>query len=117
MVHGREAAEQAQQAAFAMFKNKGSAQNAPQHESSTNVILNILVESGLCSSKSDARRQIQGSAIKVDYGSGKESIQTIDAVMTDSGVLWRGKKALYSSDFISIEKEHLGMSDLCSKME
>ena len=92
LVHGREAAEQAQQAAFAMFKNKGSAQNAPQHESSTNVILNILVESGLCSSKSDARRQIQGSAIKVDYGSGKESIQSIDAVMTDSGVLWRGKK-------------------------
>ena len=26
LVHGREAAEQAQQAAFAMFKNKGSAQ-------------------------------------------------------------------------------------------
>ena len=92
LVHGREAAEQAQQAAFAMFKNKGNAQNAPQHESSTNVILNILVESGLCSSKSDARRQIQGSAIKVDYGSGKESIKSIDAVMTDSGVLWRGKK-------------------------
>ena len=56
------------------------------------MIINILVDSGLCSSKSDARRQIKGSAIKVDYGSGKERIQNIDAVMKDSGVLWRGKK-------------------------
>jgi tyrosyl-tRNA synthetase len=92
LVHGREAGEQAQQAAFAMFQNKGNSQNAPQYNSSTNMIINILVDSGLCSSKSDARRQIKGSAIKVDYGSGKERIENIDAVMKDSGVLWRGKK-------------------------
>jgi tyrosyl-tRNA synthetase len=92
LVHGREAAELAQQAAFAMFKNKGSAQNAPQHESETNMIINILVDSGLCSSKSDARRQIQGNAIKVDYGTGKESVKEISATMEDNGVLWKGKK-------------------------
>ena len=75
-----------------MFQKSGTSQNAPKHETQNNLILDILVDSGLCSSKSDARRQIQGSAIKVDYGSGKESIGTIDAVMKESGVLWRGKK-------------------------
>ena len=92
LVHGRAAAEQAQKDAFALFQKSGTSQNAPTHETQNDLILDILVDSGLCSSKSEARRQIQGSAIKVDYGSGKENISNIDAIMKESGILWRGKK-------------------------
>ena len=56
------------------------------------LIIDLLAGSGLCKSKSDAKRQIKGGAIKVDYGDGKKPIRDLDAKLQQSAVLWFGKK-------------------------
>ena len=92
LAHGRAAAEKAQQAAMAAFSGAVSMDMPSISVELPKMIVEVLVDSGLCKSKSDAKRQIKGGAIKVDYGSGKESVRNIDAQMSDSGILWFGKK-------------------------
>jgi tyrosyl-tRNA synthetase len=66
IAHGREAAEQAQAGARAAFGGGGDADAIPQHAVALPVpLITLLAESGLCQSKSDARRQIRGGAVKV----------------------------------------------------
>ena len=52
----------------------------------------LLNASDLCKSKGDARRQIQGGAVKVDYGEGKVAIKDPFTQLEKSAVLWVGKK-------------------------
>ena len=70
--HGRDAALQAQSAAIALVQGSGKTQQAVVPEFSLAgvefpaKIFYIVSASGLCKSSSDARRQIQGGAVKLD---------------------------------------------------
>ena len=71
MVHGREEAEAAQAAAQALFAGGGSG-DAPLCTLKAETvgqgvdILTLLVESGLCASRGDARRNVQQGGVAVD---------------------------------------------------
>lgn len=73
LVHGEEEAEKARSAARALFRNGAVSENMPLTELDESAlpegktdIVSLLVESGLCSSRSDAKRQLQQNAISVD---------------------------------------------------
>jgi len=66
IAHGRAHAEKAQAGARAAFGGGGDVSAIPQYAGNLPVpLIALLVESGLCQSKSDARRQIRGGAVKV----------------------------------------------------
>ncbi len=99
IVHGREAADQALAGARAAFADGTSKAEIPTLATPLpRPIVDLLVEGGLCSSKSDARRQIKGGAVKL--GPAKVQIRdiaftlTADHLEADGSVaLWRGKKS------------------------
>jgi tyrosyl-tRNA synthetase len=66
IAHGQEEAERAQAGARAAFGGGGDVDEIPQHAVSLPMpLIALLADSGLCQSKSDARRQIRGGAVKV----------------------------------------------------
>ena len=100
MVHGEEEARKAETSARALFAGGGSSENMPTTEltdadltDGSLDLMSLLVKTGLCTTKSDARRNIQQGGVTVD-----------DAKVTDIGksfsteelrkgiVLKRGKK-------------------------
>ena len=100
MVHGEEEARKAETSARALFAGGGSSENMPTTEltdadltDGSLDLMSLLVKTGLCITKSDARRNIQQGGVTVD-----------DAKVTDIGksfsteelrkgiVLKRGKK-------------------------
>ncbi|MGN1001974.1 MAG: tyrosine--tRNA ligase, partial [Oscillospiraceae bacterium] len=100
MVHGKEEADKAQEAARALFSTGGDAANMPQTVLSAEElaegidILTLLVKTGLCPSKSDARRNVQQGGVSAN----DEKITDIGRTFTaadfaDGGlILRRGKK-------------------------
>ncbi|MFH7245061.1 MAG: tyrosine--tRNA ligase [Spirulina sp.] len=69
--HGIEAAQQAQQAAISLVQGTGEpAEGVPEFSLSTvqfpAKLFYLVGATGLCASSSDARRQIQGGAVKLD---------------------------------------------------
>ena len=91
LAHGREEAQKARAAAQAAFSGGVSA-DMPSHTVHFPVsILDALVQSELCKSKGDARRQIQQGAVRL--GADRDQ-QVTDAGIELSGetVLWKGKK-------------------------
>ncbi len=70
--HGREAAEEAAKTAQAVFEQGGVGNDLPSIEVSKSYIqdgievIELLIETGLCSSKGDARRLIQGGGARVN---------------------------------------------------
>ena len=92
LAHGESAAIEAQKAAQTAFSGGVSADMPSLDSGLPRSVVDLLVESELCKSASDARRSIKGGAIKIDYGDGKQSIQDRNAEMTAPGVLWFGKK-------------------------
>lgn len=96
LCHGEDAALKAQAGARAAFGGGGSTQEMPQHAVALPAqVLGVLVDAGLCASRSDARRQIQGGAVKVNG----EKVSALDATLTadmldgdGALVLQRGKK-------------------------
>jgi len=69
--HGKEAALQAQQAALSIIGGNTTASSAVPEFSLASLqfptkLANILSASGLCKSNGDARRQIQGGAVRLD---------------------------------------------------
>ena len=92
IIHGREAAEAADEAARAVFTGAVN-ENMPTHEAGLPELFStLLADAGLCKSRGEARRLIQSGAIKVDYGSGKTPVTETHASMEEEGVLWSGKK-------------------------
>ncbi len=87
--HGETAAKQAQEAAMALVRGAGTTQEAIVPEFSlANVefpakLFFILSASGLCKSSSDARRQIQGGAVKLDG----ERIDQVDLTFENAEAL------------------------------
>ena len=98
LVHGEEEALKAQKTAEELFSNKGVSENMPSIELSKDLldinIIDLLVESALVSSKSEARRLIEQNGISLN----QEKISSVDQVITDkdltdnSLILQKGKK-------------------------
>ena len=105
LVHGEEEAQKAQNAAKALFSGGADDANMPttaiapdQLQDGKLGMMDLLVICGLCSSKSDARRNIQQGGVFAD----DEKVTAIDAVVTaeqlKNGVkLRRGKKAYHKA--------------------
>lgn len=105
LVHGEEEAQKAQNAAKALFSGGVDDANMPttaitpdQLQEGKIGMMDLLVICGLCSSKSDARRNIQQGGVFAD----DEKVTAIDAVVTaeqlKNGVkLRRGKKAYHKA--------------------
>jgi tyrosyl-tRNA synthetase len=67
MYHSLEAADAAREAFDALFKEKQLPDNIPEYKiDGPTAIVDVLVDSGLAKSKSDARRLIDGGGVKVD---------------------------------------------------
>ena len=92
LAHGREEAQKAQDAAKAAFSGGQNAEMPSIDVQGSENIIDVLVRSGLCKSKGDARRQMKGGAIKYDVGDGKRAVSDIAFTIDVDGVLWFGKK-------------------------
>ena len=100
LVHGEEAAVQAEAAAKALFTGGPAGGDIPtltlsaQELSEDARISTMLVRSGLCKSQSDARKQIEQNAVSL----GSEKIADVTAVLTaeqlsgDGVLIRKGKK-------------------------
>ena len=101
LVHSKEEAEKAQEASKALFCGGGDNANIPTTQLSADDltdgaadILTLLVKSGLCPSKSEARRAVQQGGVEAD-GQKVEGIDkafSADELSGEGLVLRRGKK-------------------------
>ena len=100
LVHGEEEAKKAEAAAKALFVGGGDAEHMPTTElteadltDGAMDIMTVLVKSGLCASKSDARRNIQQGGVTVDDEKVTDIDKTYSADELKNGiVVRRGKK-------------------------
>ncbi|MDD2573726.1 MAG: tyrosine--tRNA ligase [Bacillota bacterium] len=103
MVHGEKEAKKAQAAARALFSSGSDLQSAPttevarvEMEQGIN-ILDLLVKTGLTSSKGEGRRLVQQGGLYM----GEERVETIDLMVTDKEftdgtlMLRKGKKVYH----------------------
>ena len=92
IIHGRQKALEAAEAAQAVFAG-GTDANMPTHTVSFPVSVTLaLAESGVCKSRGEAKRLVQSGAVKTDQGSGKIPVTDIHAEVSEPCVLWAGKK-------------------------
>ena len=100
MVHGEEAAKQANDAATAIFAGGSNTENMPSAEISKSEIesginvLDMLVNVKLCPSKSEARRLVQqnGLSINGEKVSGVDTIINSEYFKDDEMIVKKGKK-------------------------
>ena len=100
LVHGEEEAKKAETAAKALFVGGGDSEHMPTTEiaeadltDDAIDIMTVLVKSGLCASKSDARRNIQQGGVTVDDEKVTDIGKTYSADELKNGiVVRRGKK-------------------------
>ncbi len=100
LVHGEEEAKKAETAAKALFVGGGDSEHVPTTEiaeadltDGAMDIMTVLVKSGLCDSKSDARRNIQQGGVTVDDEKVTDISKTYSADELKNGiVVRRGKK-------------------------
>ena len=100
LVHGEEEAKKAETAAKALFVGGGDSEHMPTTEiaeadltDDAMDIMTVLVKSGLCDSKSDARRNIQQGGVTVDDKKVTDISKTYSADELKNGiVVRRGKK-------------------------
>ena len=100
MVHGEEEARKAEASAKALFAGGGASENMPTTElTDTDLsdgaidLMSLLVKTGLCTTKSDARRNIQQGGVTVDDVKVTDIGKSFSAEDLKTGViLKRGKK-------------------------
>ena len=100
LVHGEEEAKKAEASARALFSGVGEGQNIPSTVISESEladgamdIMTILVRTGLCQSKSDARRNVQQGGVSVDDVKVTDIGQSYTAEQLKTGIMVkRGKK-------------------------
>ena len=100
LVHGEEEAKKAEASAKALFAGGGSGENVPTTELSMSDLLNgatdvltLLVKTGLCASKSEARRNVQQGGVSVDDVKVSDIGVVFSADQLRNGILLkRGKK-------------------------
>ena len=93
LVHGEEEANKALSAARSLFSGAGDDANMPSidlENYAPSTIVDLLVMSGLCSSKSEARRLVEQGGVSVD----NERVSAPNAIIEikDSVVIKKGKK-------------------------
>ena len=101
MVHGEEEARKAETSAKALFTGGGSSENMPTTELEESDladgaidVLSLLVKTGLCPSKSDARRNVQQGGVSVDDQKVTDIAAAFTADQLRCGlVVKRGKKS------------------------
>lgn len=102
LVHNREEAEKAQEAAKALFSNGGDLSNIPTTELTKEDLVDggldvvtLLVKSGLCPSKSEARRAVEQGGVEAAGEKVSECGKSFSSEeLSDEGiVLKRGKKS------------------------
>ena len=100
MVHGEEEAKKAEASAKALFAGSGSSENMPTTELSDADLtdgaidlMSLLVKTGLCTTKSDARRNIQQGGVTVNDEKVTDIGKSFSTDELKSGIiLKRGKK-------------------------
>ncbi|GHC63106.1 tyrosine--tRNA ligase [Limoniibacter endophyticus] len=100
MLHGREAALEAEETARKTFEEGALADNLPSIEVSTSElksglgVLALFVQAGLCATNSEARRQVKGGGVRVNDKTVSDERATLtDADLTDGVIkLSLGKK-------------------------
>ena len=100
LVHGEEAAKAAEASSKALFGGRGDDENMPTTEITINDlsdgvidIMTALVKTGLCASKSEARRNIQQGGVSVNDEKVADISASYDADTLKNGiVIKRGKK-------------------------
>lgn len=104
IVHGEEEAKKAQSAARSLFVGVGDKTNVPTYEYASHRLeegidlISVLVDTGMCSSRGDARRNIQQGGVSVndtritdlDYRISSQDADAEGAVM-----IKKGKKSFY----------------------
>ena len=101
MVHGEEEAQKAQNAARSIFSAAGDSENMPSFTMDASDltdgaadILTILQKSGLCPSRSEARRAVEQGGVVVDGEKiGDIRFTVSEAKLKNGIVVRRGKKA------------------------
>ena len=100
MVHGEEEARKAETSAKALFAGGGSSENMPATEladadltDGAIDLMSLLVKTGLCTTKSDARRNIQQGGVTVNDEKVTDIGKSFSAEELKTGlILKRGKK-------------------------
>lgn len=98
LVHGEDEAIKARQTAEELFSNKGISDNMPSTTISKDLleinIIDLLIETNLVSSKSEARRLIEQNGISLNQEKVKSTEQLVTAndLNDNSLVLQKGKK-------------------------
>ena len=100
MVHGEEEAKKAEASAKALFAGSGVSENMPTTElteadlaDGAIDLMSLLVKTGLCTTRSDARRNIQQGGVTVDDVKVTDIAKSYTAEELKAGiVLKRGKK-------------------------
>ena len=100
MVHGEEEAKKAEASAKALFAGSGSSENMPTTEltdadltDGAIDLMSLLVKTGLCNTKSDARRNIQQGGVTVNDEKVTDIGKSFSTDELKSGIiLKRGKK-------------------------
>ena len=103
LVHGEEEAKKAEASAKALFAGGGSNENMPTTEITESElndgaidIMTVLVRSGLCASKSEARRNIQQGGVTVNDEKITDISKSFDADELKKGIIVRRGKKNYS---------------------
>lgn len=93
IMRGQEAAKRAQETAEKTFEQGAIATNLPTIEVASNELdeglgmLGLYVQSGLCSSNSDARRQVKGGAVRINDVATKDESRAITSADIKDGVI------------------------------
>ncbi len=100
LVHGKEEAEKAQEAARALFSGAGNTANMPTTVIADAVgmgILDVMVNAGLAASKGEARRLVQQGGVSVNDQKVTDPTTTLsDADFTDGvAIIKKGKKVYH----------------------
>ena len=100
LVHGKEEADKSLSAAKALFSGNGVSENMPSKTlpNSEYPILDLLVESKLCSSKSEARRLVEQGGVSIDSNKINDVNQVIN--ISNGVVIKKGKKT-----FLKVSKK------------
>ena len=103
LVHGEEEARKAEASAKALFSGGGSNENMPTTEITESElndgaidIMTVLVRSGLCASKSEARRNIQQGGVTVNDEKITDISKSFGADELKKGIIVRRGKKNYS---------------------
>ena len=100
LVHGKEEADKSLSAAKALFSGNGVSENMPSETlpNSEYLILDLLVESKLCSSKSEARRLVEQGGVSIDSNKINDVNQVIN--ISNGVIIKKGKKT-----FLKVSKK------------